>query len=681
MSSPQITNHNDTPRVSQSPNSSTNALTPNWRPPKAPLPPHRLAKLANALGVSTPVPASYLSPSLSRSYSESASPVDPYRRSPTPSTAASTTFSAGPSTTSKFLLHVFPPLSFPYDPDCPDDNDLPPPPSTASGYHTQFRRGILVPVHSSFQSQLSAIAKEYALPSTAGLVLYLVTTSPSQRPSRLSPTNTISDEVVEEPGPRLSEDIWKHLWARVIQVEQREDNPPSRSVTPGLVGLRTGLASRSTPHLLDTASSAFRPLVSTPSIENQPPLSNITSPSTPSSVSDQRSNSKSAVGSSPDEPETPDTSAASNVFEPQQRAQSLDLPGLRSPSLIPILAKVEFDIDRRKAVWYEPWLRNRKANHAKRAESRLGRKGSTNEESAEGQERRPPIQLIIGRQQTASPVSVVAPSGGDGVAKCEENKDLEEQEEEVVDSGYQQLPESNTREDGDSDSDEEEFEDDDATAPDVAVNGEKDPLADVFGTDADTWADIHASNDDKRSPNPNVVNLALTAADLNALPESGLKEPNSVMPPEEEEVRELLEQMARPDSRPAVSVEITSSPPSKRSSSSTHTAKKHVPPPLVLVPKGSPSDLVVPSEASPMPSSAGSVGLAYLNGDSSPEKSPKQEYIEAEVAEGFDDRYSRARSPAESEKRAGTIYDDLDLGLDPTEDVRGFLFLLLESLY
>ncbi|KAF9451388.1 hypothetical protein P691DRAFT_807934 [Macrolepiota fuliginosa MF-IS2] len=635
---------NNTPQTSQSPES----LTPTWRPPKAPLPPYRLAKLANALGVSTPVPASHQN-SLSRSFSESASPVDPYRRSPTPSTAASASFTTNGSSTSKFLLHVLPPLTFPYDPDNPDDNDLLPPPSAASGYHTQFRRGILVPVHSSFQAQLSAIAKEYALPSAAGLVLYLITNVPSQRPPGPSPTGAIPDDVVEEPGPRISEDTWRHLWARIIHVEQRQDVPPSRSVTPGLIGLRTGLASRSTPHLLDTSPVVTR-------LPTEPPLPGGTSPSPPSSISDPLSNSKSPADSSADEPGTPDTSAASNVFEPNQRAQSFDLPGLRSPSLIPILAKVEFDIDPWKAVWYEPWLRNRKANHAKRAESRMGRKGSTNDDSSGGQERQPPIQLIIGRQQTASPISIVTPSGGDN-AKGEAER--------VLESGYQQLG----ADDDDSDSDEDEFEPDEMTTRVVAVDGSgKDPLADVFGTDADAWADIHASSGDRRSLNPNVVNLALTAADLNMLPDDSLQDPDSVMQPEEEEVRELLEQMSRPNSRPTFSVDVLSSPPSKRSSASTHTTKKHVPPPLVLIPKDSSSDLVVPSEASPMPSSAGSVGLAYLNDGSSPEKSPMEEYAETEIADEYDDRYTRVRTPSESDKRAGTIYDELDLGLDSTEE-------------
>src|ERR1700733_14458169 len=74
--------------------------SPGWAPPRSPLPPYKLAKLANALGVSTPIPAI-------------SSPPSPFtvnfRRSPTPSTISNNTL------TSKYLLHVLPPLSLPHD--------------------------------------------------------------------------------------------------------------------------------------------------------------------------------------------------------------------------------------------------------------------------------------------------------------------------------------------------------------------------------------------------------------------------------------------------------------------------------------------------------------------------------------------------------------------------------------
>jgi hypothetical protein len=232
--------------------------------------------------------------------------------------------------------------------------------------------------------------------------------------------------------------------------------------------------------------------------------------------------------------------------------------------------------------------------------------------------------LIIGRHQTESPLSL---------------------------AGYEQLSDAN-----------------EDTRGIAMVNG-KDPLADVFGTDADAWADIRADNGRKRPLNPNVVDLALTAADLSALPSDSLQS-RSLVQSEEGEVREMLDRMSRPDSSATATGPSTS--PSKHSSSSTQTPRKHVPPPLVLLPNDQGRDLVVPSEPSPMLSSPGSVGLAYLKGDSSPEKSPGLEYVEDE----YDDLYPPLRSSTESEKRAGTIYDDLDLGLNPADDVSNFSFSL-----
>ncbi|KAF7337653.1 hypothetical protein MSAN_02238600 [Mycena sanguinolenta] len=357
----------------------------SWAPPKNPLPPHRLARLANALGVSTPMPAIHTpTPILSASFNGSSPALDQYRRSPTPSTAS--TFGFSPAT-SKYLLHVIPPIHLPHD---SFDSELTPPPSTASGYHTQFRRGTLVPVHATFQSQLGAIAKEYALPSTAGLILYLVSNSKKSPPS--SEKAFGEEDELDEPGPRLSEDIWRHLWTRVVKTEMREMREEAVSLAPPLLGL-SALANRSTPYLNNQQAHAFPLPLLTTNTGMQPLLT--PSPTTPSSTSEPpaRFHTKSAPpsSSSRSEAETPDTSQAAS-----SRADSLDLPGLSSDAIIPILAKVEFDIDRRKAAWYEPWLRSRRLNHAKRKNS------MTPSPIGEDDERRPPLPFRLGKKDRAS---------------------------------------------------------------------------------------------------------------------------------------------------------------------------------------------------------------------------------------------------------------------------------------
>lgn len=364
----------------------TTSLSPTWAPPKAPLPPHRLAKLANALGVSTPIPvhhrkdradratSPYLVPSPAFSalslntpdaYASIRETYGSLRRSPTPSSAGSIVNAGSSYTfTSKFLLHVIPPVYLPYDSQLKDN--VP----SGSGYHSQFRRGTLVAVHPTLQAQLWAIAKEYALPSITGIVLYIVNTSqPAQ--DQTTPTGA-EDEGVDEPGPRLSEEIWRHLWTRVWKAEREELPPvlapfglPGPVTSPSLLAIDTG-----------TPVSPLRPFLSTAGTNSETALSQLgsyPSPSTPSSAStlafarSLRSRSPTSEGPDTDTPPTSHSNSldSTDVDTNLLRANSLPLPGLNSPSLMPILAKVEFDIDRKKAGWYEPWAKRRRVKKKK----------------------------------------------------------------------------------------------------------------------------------------------------------------------------------------------------------------------------------------------------------------------------------------------------------------------------
>ncbi|KAF8640804.1 hypothetical protein AX17_000453 [Amanita inopinata Kibby_2008] len=501
---------------------------PTWAPPKAPLPPHRLAKLANALGI--PIPA--LHSSLTRHHSESASTL---ARSPSPSTPS----------TSKYLLHVIPPLHLPHN---PRQLGLTPPPSAASGYHTHYRRGVLVPVYASFYAQLAAIAKEYALPSTAGIVLYLVTT-PGLHDQQNGPLS--SEEHSHEPGPRLSEEIWKHIWTRVLKAEQLDDNILSQS--PSLYRLDSKSVALSTPSLPQENGrplSPLRPLLSTgghPQSVSTP----FTPSSSASSAFDQRSNAKSFSPTFPSDPNTPDTSAASQLplNETAAKADSLILPGLNSSSIIPVLAKIEFDIDRRKAGWYEPWLRSRRINHAKRTGVKGERKLSITEGGAQGDGngyKKPPLSLLTGTKDATSPISLEHLAGY------------------ASDSHY-----------------------------DTAFEGENSDMDEDVTARLDSHSRAFASSHDT-------------------------------------------------------------------------TNRKPIPPPLVILPEDHNADPVVPYEPDSIPSSAGSVQLPYLK--CSAEDLPRKLLRWNGPANEHDEEYARVRSPEESEKRVGAIFDDLDLGLDPSDD-------------
>ncbi|TFK56456.1 hypothetical protein OE88DRAFT_1649752 [Heliocybe sulcata] len=632
------------PRASRSSSLPPEAEQPTWPPPKSPLPPHRLAKLANALGVSIPLPAGSNNTNLSttnllttpHTAASSLFPADhqtPNRRSPTPS-AVSTSFSTYslPPPTSKFLLHVIPPLHLPHDTEQYDDSDFAPAPSNASGYHTQFRRGTLVPLYPTLQSQLGAIAKEYALPSTVGMILYLISSTPRQH-GTLSPSSSIDlshgNNEGEEPGPRLSEEIWKLLWSRVARTEREE------SARAPNFGLGLGLGGSSQDGGLRQLMTPLR--VETP----QPGYPATPSPSTPSSTSDLRAKSSirsaRSTSQSENEPTTPDSSVSPSAEGPlDSRSESLDLPGLHSPSLIPILAKVEFDIDRRKAQWYEPWIRSRKKSMARRADSGRSRKRADSKDTDVSA----PLNLeLVHRLQTESSL----PSW----AKDDKVSD-DDIEIEYSNGGYAPLSESPVDDDNTSSfqpphSDDDVVDEEDHLPHFGASPSNRDPLEDVFGSDADTWADIHNST---QTRNPH--DLALDGA---ALAETGGDD--SEERDDADEVRELWDDAGRP----RLSVSIPSVPPqsgsgSRRTSSpkTAGTIKKHVPPPLDLPPV--PGDIARPERT------AGSTRLAYLSGEGTPsdsEASSREQSTER--------RKTRTRSDTD-ERREGVVFEDLDLGLD-----------------
>ncbi|KAJ3988993.1 hypothetical protein F5890DRAFT_1488290 [Lentinula detonsa] len=593
----------------------TTSLSPTWAPPKAPLPPHRLAKLANALGVSTPVPIYHRKDRTDRSPSPYLvpSPVsalslntpDAYasiretyaslRRSPTPSSAGSVTNSGTPYTfTSKFLLHVIPPIYLPHHSQLRDNV------ASGSGYHSQFRRGTLVAVHPTFQAQLWAIAKEYALPSITGIVLYIV--SPSQ--SAQDQTTPTGAEDGDEPGPRLSEEIWRHLWTRVWKAEREELPPMLASLgLPGPVTSPPFLAIDS-----GTPVSPLRPFLTAAGTNSDTALNQMgsySSPSTPSSASTLAFlRSRSPTSEVPDN-DTPPTSHSnsldstdvdSNLF----RANSLPLPGLSSPSLMPILAKVEFDIDRRNAAWYEPWAKRRRVKKKKKK----AKSDTTGNDL-------PKRLKLTGKARTGSPGSAFSWKDQGASGQLVDDEEDEEDDEDDI--------------------------------------GDEDETARVLST---SGSDLKVPHSRRR----NVHDLTFDDDDDSESEDGGIEQ--SELTRGAEEISEIMAQMGQKPSR------------------SNSLSKKRIPPPLVLHPAGGAAskELKVPSplnSATFTPpgssSSSGSTSLPYLKGIHDGRgryiKDPEGfELLEDEI-EGY-----RTKSPLETEKRTGGVYDDLDLDLGELDD-------------
>ncbi|KAM0788836.1 hypothetical protein ACM66B_002922 [Microbotryomycetes sp. NB124-2] len=145
----------------------------------------------------------------------------------------------------KYLLTVIPPSHLPHDPPHPKSN----PNCSGYGPPEHFKRGTLVPLQPTLPSQLAAIAREYGLPSTGGLVLYLLSTVDpwSASPAPLPGATGL------EGGPRIGEEAWNMLWHSFFDDEldqlafdeesQSEDDDEFPPVPPIPASLRRKKAS------------------------------------------------------------------------------------------------------------------------------------------------------------------------------------------------------------------------------------------------------------------------------------------------------------------------------------------------------------------------------------------------------------------------------------------------------
>ncbi|KAG0140792.1 hypothetical protein CROQUDRAFT_99612 [Cronartium quercuum f. sp. fusiforme G11] len=113
---------------------------------------------------------------------------------------------SSPIKPSRYLLTVIPPESLPHDPPHPRTS----PACSGYGPAHAFRRGTLIPLYPTLSSQLGAIAREYGLPSTGGMLLYLIEGS-----ARLG---EIGSQMAG--GPRIGEDAWQMLWAGIFEEEE-----------------------------------------------------------------------------------------------------------------------------------------------------------------------------------------------------------------------------------------------------------------------------------------------------------------------------------------------------------------------------------------------------------------------------------------------------------------------------
>lgn len=300
---------------------------PSYPPPKKPLTPYQLARIAGTFGIvvpSLPLP--------------SPNPISPAPREVSLSPSTSQTDRLSPMRSpypaqrhSPFLLTVVPPLML-----------LPTTTVALTSLEVRkrerkWRRGTLMPLQPTLGGMLLCIAREYGLPSTNGIHVYLVLNSSSSLPG--TPDHPASSDRKEESddepdGPRVSNQTWSTLFSTYLiqnsvtgnisrapiplqtPVKDGERDVPFLTSSPGqhrnfakgaLTRRRHSLSlstlasvSRGTCHPIDCAPTSI-PLASTPAM-----------------------------------PLTPSTISISSFTDP-------------------IVGAIEFDIDLEEATWYESW--------------------------------------------------------------------------------------------------------------------------------------------------------------------------------------------------------------------------------------------------------------------------------------------------------------------------------------
>jgi hypothetical protein len=207
-----------------------------------PLDPRRVARIAQSFGVNisvTPTTASQL-----HGHQPQSTSVESPR---------SRQFSVSPSANSTFASHHSPSVSLGFPPPSPFNTHpssaigssfprplpqpqylisiLPPSslrPSSipaSSSSSTDFSRGSLLPLNPSLKSQIGAIAKEWGLPSTVGLIVFLVYGDAGAKKDERE------DDAGWEIGPKIGGDSWSVMWSGLFSHGEIDEG---RSRTMGL---------------------------------------------------------------------------------------------------------------------------------------------------------------------------------------------------------------------------------------------------------------------------------------------------------------------------------------------------------------------------------------------------------------------------------------------------------------
>lgn len=372
--------------------------TVNYGPPRKPLTPHQLGRIAQSFGIaipSLPLPSPTHSPISSSNHASSSRHPMSY------STSRSST---------PYLLTVIPPFALLNLPSADNSSQ------DVKDRQKRWKRGKLLPLQPTIGSMLLSIAREYNLPSTSGIGLYLVhapgTGIGSSNSSAASSSSFGGEEAV---GPQITSQTWSSLFSTYLLNAASASSPNySRSSTPAQTPMKS-----SGPLGKDLVNYPPSPLslvdkLSKTSSSSSGPRTRLASAS---ALPDARHSddfqpippnppffplhSKQSSTSSSGVPLTPTSSASAGA-------------GMNGGMSSLIVGTIEFDVDPEEAGWLEDWKRAgpSKSGHRRKASS-VSDSGTTSRHTGHGQRQLRLVRKVNNERQIRnidfSPVLMSSP--------------------------------------------------------------------------------------------------------------------------------------------------------------------------------------------------------------------------------------------------------------------------------
>lgn len=206
----------------------------------------------------------------------------------------------------------------------------------------RWKAGKLLPLRRELSSMCRAIAKEFDLPSSVGMEIYLV-----------SSDATDAGEI-RGGGSLISKDAWSLMWRRLETdsvVDEAERTSPTSATTK-----------QPSPALF---KGGLRPLMIAQNQETSDPAGFLTPPPSQLAFPDhfgqamQLSPSQSSLAPSQSVSREGSPAISSGRFRKHSRGDSLTSS---TAGGLPIAASLEFAFDRSIATWYGPWLARRQSS-------------------------------------------------------------------------------------------------------------------------------------------------------------------------------------------------------------------------------------------------------------------------------------------------------------------------------